>query len=157
MTRFSLRQMNDEVHVEYIGCIVTLPIYWVLGNTIQYGSCSYWVIQYRLLTIRYYCEGVHIANIRIVYIISNTGWEVGAVVASSLSSCSYEESRPTATRLSPTHWWQQNGGKVHDHRLGGFQHIDMSHRHPSSWASFKATAFGDDARSFADSLCSSSA
>jgi hypothetical protein len=65
--------MNDVGHVEYMGYIIPLSIYWVLGNTIQYRSMSYGVIQYAPLDNTIIFREVHIANIRIVYIISNTG------------------------------------------------------------------------------------
>jgi hypothetical protein len=64
--------MNDVGHVEYMGYIIALSIYWVLGNTIQYRSVSYGVIQYAPLDNTIIFREVHIANIRIVYIISNT-------------------------------------------------------------------------------------
>ena len=66
--------MNDIGHVEYMGYIITRSIYWVLGNTIQYRSMSYGVIQYAPLDNTILFREVHIANIRIVYIISNTGF-----------------------------------------------------------------------------------
>ena len=69
---FQPRKLNDEDHVEYTGYIVTLPIYWVLGNTIQYRSMSYGVIQYAPLDNTIIFREVYIANIGIVYIISNT-------------------------------------------------------------------------------------
>jgi hypothetical protein len=65
--------MNDIGHAEYIGYIITLSIYWVLGNIIQYRLISYGVIQYALLDNTIIFREVHIANIRIVYIISNIG------------------------------------------------------------------------------------
>jgi hypothetical protein len=64
--------MNDMGHVEYMGYIITLSIYWVLSNIIQYRLMSYGVIQYVPLDNTIIFREVHIANIRIVYIISNT-------------------------------------------------------------------------------------
>ena len=55
-----------------MGYIVTLIVYWVLANTVQYPSALYWVIQYLPAHNTIILLGCHIANIRIVYIISNT-------------------------------------------------------------------------------------
>ena len=57
-----------------MGCIVTLTVYWGLGNTVQYQSALYWVIQYLPAHNTIILLGYYIANIRIVYIISNTGF-----------------------------------------------------------------------------------
>lgn len=56
-----------------MGYIVALTVYWVLGKTIQYQSALYWVIQYLPAHNTIILLGCHIANIRIVHIISNTG------------------------------------------------------------------------------------
>lgn len=32
-----LSTLNDDDHVQYMGCIAILAIYWSLGNIIQYG------------------------------------------------------------------------------------------------------------------------
>jgi hypothetical protein len=69
---FRWQQWGEDHHVQYIGCIVTLPIYWVLGNTIQYGSMSYGVIQYAPLNNTIILRGGLYCQYRIVYIISNT-------------------------------------------------------------------------------------
>jgi hypothetical protein len=66
--------MNDMGHVEYMGYMITLSIYCVLGNIIQYRLMSYWVIQYAPLDNTIIFREVHIANIRIVYIVSNTDY-----------------------------------------------------------------------------------
>jgi hypothetical protein len=54
--------MNDVGHVEYMGYIIPLSIYCVLGNTIQYRSMSYGVIQYAPLDNTIIFREVHIAN-----------------------------------------------------------------------------------------------
>ena len=78
--------MNDIGHVEYMGYIITRLIYWVLGNTIQYRSMSYGVIQYAPLDSTILFREVHIANIRIVYIISNTDRSRRSRYSSNLST-----------------------------------------------------------------------
>lgn len=72
MRIFQWQQGDDRRHVQYIGYIVTLAIYWVLGNTIQYSSMSYGVIQYAPLDNTIILRRAPYCQYHIVYIISNT-------------------------------------------------------------------------------------
>lgn len=71
-----------------MGYIVTLAIYWVLGNTVQYRSSPYGVIQYSCLNNTIILRRGHIANIRIVYIISNTGRKAPDIACCISNGCS---------------------------------------------------------------------
>ncbi|KAM4058340.1 DDE superfamily endonuclease [Hirsutella rhossiliensis] len=66
VTIFQQRRLNNEGHVGYTGYIVLLAIYWVTGNTIQYGPMPYCAIQYAPLDNTIILRGVHIANILVV-------------------------------------------------------------------------------------------